>query len=300
MKQVAQKAGVSVSTVSLVMNHRDAGRVKAEIAERVRKTAEEQGKRPTQLACSQRTSRTHILGFISEEVATTPYAGGIILGAQDAASRLGYIMLTVSTDGESDEGTEIAALKRYGVDGFMYAKMSNRITHVPDALKDSPVVLVDATDAEGRIPSVEPDEIMIAKDATNRLIHAGCRRIAYIGCSEPMIAQDLRKEGYRQALEEAGVEWAIPSEAGQRLVMSLIYEDIKAGRPANMGKFQRASEELFDQGCDCVILGCTELSLVKRDIPLGHGYLDALEVLSKRCVEACGAPLKEAYRQLIS
>jgi aspartate racemase len=47
-------------------------------------------------------------------------------------------------------------------------------------------------------------------------------------------------------------------------------------------------------------LGCTELSLVKRDIPLGHGYLDALEVLSKRCVEACGAPLKEAYRQLIS
>ena len=105
---------------------------------------------------------------------------------------------------------------------------------------------------------------------------------------------------FQQALEEAGVEWAIPSEAGQRLVMSLIYEDIKAGRPSNMGKFQRASEELFDQGCDCVILGCTELSLVKRDIPLGHGYLDALEVLSKRCVEACGAPLKEAYRQLIS
>ena len=205
MKQVAQKAGVSVSTVSLVMNHRDAGRVKAEIAERVRKTAEELGYRPNPLASSLRTSRTHILGFISEEVATTPYAGGIILGAQDAASRLGYIMLTVSTDGESDEGTEIAALKRYGVDGFMYAKMSNRITHVPDALKDSPVVLVDATDAEGRIPSVEPDEIMIAKDATNRLIQAGCRRIAYIGCSEPMIAQDLRKEGYRQALEEAGI-----------------------------------------------------------------------------------------------
>ena len=171
MKQVAQKAGVSVSTVSLVMNHRDAGRVKAEIAERVRKTAEELGYRPNPLASSLRTSRTHILGF----------------------------------DGESDEGTEIAALKRYGVDGFMYAKMSNRITHVPNALKDSPVVLVDATDAEGRIPSVEPDEIMIAKDATNRLIQAGCRRIAYIGCSEPMIAQDLRKEGYRRALEEAGI-----------------------------------------------------------------------------------------------
>ena len=104
----------------------------------------------------------------------------------------------------------------------------------------------------------------------------------------------------RKPRESAGVEWAIPGEAGQRLVMSLIYEDIKAGRPANMGKFQRASEELFDQGCDCLILGCTELSLVKRDIPLGHGYLDALEVLAKRCVQACGAPLQEVYHQLIS
>ena len=71
MKQVAQKAGVSVSTVSLVMNHRDAGRVKAEIAERVRKTAEELGYRPNPLASSLRTSRTHILGFISATASPT-------------------------------------------------------------------------------------------------------------------------------------------------------------------------------------------------------------------------------------
>ena len=105
---------------------------------------------------------------------------------------------------------------------------------------------------------------------------------------------------FQQALESRGLSWAVPSGQGQELVMSLIYEDIKAGRPVNLGKFRRASDELFDQGCDCVILGCTELSLVKRDTALGHGYLDALEVLSKGCVKACGAPLKETYRQLIS
>ena len=105
---------------------------------------------------------------------------------------------------------------------------------------------------------------------------------------------------FQQALESRGLAWAVPSGQGQELVMSLIYEDIKAGRPVNLGKFRRASDELFDQGCDCVILGCTELSLVKRDTALGHGYLDALEVLSKGCVKACGAPLKETYRQLIS
>lgn len=110
----------------------------------------------------------------------------------------------------------------------------------------------------------------------------------------------VRMELFQNALESQGIDWALPGDHGQELVMSLIYDDIKAGLPANMGKFRRVSEELFDQGCDCLILGCTELSLVKKVTPLGHGYLDALEVLSKRCVEACGAPLKEAYRQLIS
>ena len=104
---------------------------------------------------------------------------------------------------------------------------------------------------------------------------------------------------FQKALEDAGLSWAVPGEEGQGLVMSLIYEDIKAGRRPDMEKFRRAGAGLFDAGCDCVILGCTELSLVKRDTPLGPGYLDALEVLSKRCVEACGAPLKEPYRQLL-
>ena len=105
---------------------------------------------------------------------------------------------------------------------------------------------------------------------------------------------------FQQALEKEGLSWAVPNEAVQKLVMSLIYDDIKAGKPADMGKFRRVSDELFDAGCDCIILGCTELSLVKKDTPLGQGYLDALEVLSKRCVETCGAPLKAQYDRLIS
>lgn len=105
---------------------------------------------------------------------------------------------------------------------------------------------------------------------------------------------------FQQALEKFGMDWTVPSQLGQKLVMSLIYDDIKAGLPANMGKFRRVSDELFDAGCDSVILGCTELSLIKKETPLGHGFLDALEVLSKRCVETCGGKLKVEYRQLIS
>lgn len=205
MKEIAERTGVSVSSVSLVLNGRDAGRVKPDIARKVRAVADALGYKPNPLARSLRTSRTRILGFVSEEIATTPFAGGIILGAQDAASAAGYMMITVNVDGRTNESEEIAALKRYGVDGFLYAKMSNRVTDVPESLADYPTVLVDATDRADMVPSVTPDEVGIGYDATKRLIDAGCTRIAYVGCSRPMVAQTLRFQGYRRALEEAGL-----------------------------------------------------------------------------------------------
>ena len=216
MKEIANKAGVSVSTVSLVLNGRDEGRVKSEIADNVRAIATKLGYRSNPLASSLRTGKTHILGFISEEVATTPYAGGMILGAQTAASQFGYMLITVSTDGENSESEEIAALKRYGTDGFLYAK--------------TPLVLVDATDSLGKIPSVEPNEFRIGYDATTRLVKAGCARIAYVGCSEPMIAQDGRLEGYQAALRDAGLDY------DDRLVVNVL----------NNGPALTAVSDLFD------------------------------------------------------
>ncbi|MCI1225284.1 LacI family DNA-binding transcriptional regulator [Bifidobacterium sp.] len=206
MKEIARRTGVSISTVSLVLNDRDAGRVKPKTAVHVRRIAKELGYQPNPLARSLRTSKTRILGFISEEIATTPYAGGMILGAQDAASRLGYVMLTVNTEGIASADDEIAALRRYGVDGFVYAKMFNCLTSVPSSLTSLPFVLADAQDEEHRSPSITPDEIQIGYDATRRLITAGCSRIAYIGSLDPMLAQGQRLVGHLQALKDAGLD----------------------------------------------------------------------------------------------
>ncbi|KFI94213.1 LacI family transcriptional regulator [Bifidobacterium saguini DSM 23967] len=203
MKEIAKQAGVSVSTVSLVLNNRDEGRVRDTVANQVRAIASQLGYKSNPLASSLRTGRTHILGFISEDVATTPYAGGMILGAQRAAQQLGYMLIVVSTEGPKNEAEEIEALKRYGTDGFLYAKMSNRMATMPEALKDTPLVLVDATDEAGMTPSVEPDEFRIGYDATQRLINAGCQRIAYVGAEDPIIAEQGRMAGYRAALAEA-------------------------------------------------------------------------------------------------
>ena len=105
---------------------------------------------------------------------------------------------------------------------------------------------------------------------------------------------------FQSALNQVGLAAVLPPPEGQALVMSLIYDEIKAGLPPDLEKLWRVEGLLRAQGCDSIVLGCTELSLIKRAAPLGPGYLDALEVLSKRCVQACGGRLKPAYESLLA
>ena len=110
----------------------------------------------------------------------------------------------------------------------------------------------------------------------------------------------IRSKLFQRELEKHGMEAIIPGEEGQKCVMRVIYDDIKANRPAEMDKFHFASRELRKKGAQAIILGCTELSLVKRDCAIGAGYLDAMEVLAQTCVLRCGGKLKEEYQELIS
>ncbi len=110
----------------------------------------------------------------------------------------------------------------------------------------------------------------------------------------------IRSKLFQHELQKHGMETIIPGPQGQKCVMSVIYDDIKANRPAEMDKFHFASAELREKGAQAIILGCTELSLVKRDCHIGSGYLDAMEVLAQTCVIRCGGKLKEEYQDLIS
>lgn len=105
---------------------------------------------------------------------------------------------------------------------------------------------------------------------------------------------------FTKALMDRGIAPVLPSRQRQADVMHLIYDNIKAGRPPEMDRFYAVAEELRAQGARAIILGCTELSLIKRDFDLGPGYLDAMEVLAQRAVLLCGGKLKEAYRNLIT
>ena len=81
-----------------------------------------------------------------------------------------------------------------------------------------------------------------------------------------------------------------PDETGQKKVMSLIYEDVKAGMPVNMEAFMEVKNQLLNSGAEVVILGCTELSIIKRDNNVGAGVLDIVDVLAADCVIKCAKP----------
>ncbi|MBU7597785.1 substrate-binding domain-containing protein [Streptomyces sp. P38-E01] len=87
--------------------------------------------------------------------------------------------------------------------GLLYATASHRIVVLPPAAYEVPTVLVHCRDAEGRLPSVLPDEEGGARTATRRLLEAGHRRIALLNLAATMPAAEGRRRGYEQALRAA-------------------------------------------------------------------------------------------------
>lgn len=98
---------------------------------------------------------------------------------------------------------------------------------------------------------------------------------------------------FQDALRNCGIEPVVPSPENQQFVMDIIYDNVKAGTPLDVEKFRSVSGEMKLNGCDRVILGCTELSVLRRDYSLGDWYVDALEVLAARAIEACGKRVKQ-------
>ena len=92
-----------------------------------------------------------------------------------------------------------------------------------------------------------------------------------------------------------GIQAVAPSPAAQKLAMSLIYDDVKAGRDGDPQKFAAVHEDLLAQGCDCGVLACTELSVFADKHHLPHFYTDAMAVLAQRAVEACHRPLRHIF-----
>ncbi len=105
---------------------------------------------------------------------------------------------------------------------------------------------------------------------------------------------------FQDALNACGIQVMLPSAKSQEDINHIIYHNVKAGRPIELNKFWSAASELRLKGSQVVILGCTELSLIKQKYHIGSGYLDALEVLSREAILMCDAKLRSEYECLIT
>lgn len=137
--------------------------------------------------------------------------------------------------------------------------------------------------------------IHIIKETAEYLCKLGIHR-AGIMATEGTIHSQL----FQEELQACNIQVIIPSMQRQKDVTHLIYDNVKASLPVEFERFEAVSEELRKAGAEIIILGCTELSLIKRDYEIGPGYIDAMEVLAMRSIQLCEAKLKDEYTSLIT
>lgn len=100
---------------------------------------------------------------------------------------------------------------------------------------------------------------------------------------------------YSRVIKEKGMTCLTPSPASQKQIMEIIYAQIKAGKEPDLKAFLKVINELRHNGCDAIILGCTELSVINKNNSLtknNDDIIDAMESLAKKCITLCGKEVK--------
>lgn len=207
MSDIAQRAGVSQATVSLVLGGVKNARIAEDTREKVRAIANDMGyQRKPGLA---RSSDVKLIGLLIDEVMATPFATQFIEGARLEAARQGALVAVYCTGG--DPQTEAAALEVLAgsaLIGVLYTSLMTRTVQPPAALANVPTILLNCHAAGASYVSVVPADVTGAYAATEALIHAGHSRIAHIsGESWGEAARD-RVLGYRRALASHDIAFA--------------------------------------------------------------------------------------------
>lgn len=205
MRDVAERAGVSRTTVSFILSGRPA-RISEETRRRVQAIAAELEFRPSRAALQLRTQQSHLIGFVGDEIATGPFAGGLIAGAQAAAEKADHALMVMNTGIVGDlSGINLDVLADRQVDGVVFATVMTRHVQLPTRASDEPVVLLNCYGASFSAHTVLPDDEGGGHAAAELALTAGHRRIAYLAGQAGTYPAAEREQGYIRALTEHGL-----------------------------------------------------------------------------------------------
>lgn len=205
MKDIAREAGVSITTVSKILNNVDM-HISEATREKVLGLVQEYNYIPNQIAKGLRKNNSDTIGVVTYDI-SDPYASEIVRGIEAVckANHLGVIICNTSPEKEK-ELEDLRFLGSKMVDGIIFlrslsSKNEEWVSHIK-----TPIIVVDR-ELSMNIPDmgmVDSNSIDAIYQATQLLIKEGCRRISYIGPS-PKLRSSNRIEGYRNALKDSGI-----------------------------------------------------------------------------------------------
>jgi LacI family transcriptional regulator len=220
ISDIARKAGVSVSTVSFVMNDKAVKmRISREVIEKVENVAREMGYRPNQLARGLRTGKTKTIGLIVENISNAFFAT-LAKSIEDEAKRYDYKVVYCSTDNDEEKARElINMLSQRQVDGYIIVPTLNLSDDIRRLQAESkPVILIDRYFPQHtEIPSVLVDNYEGVAHGMETLIAKGYRKIALVSIETEMAHMKDRQKAYCDVLRRHN----IPEE--HRLVKIIPY-----------------------------------------------------------------------------
>jgi LacI family transcriptional regulator len=205
MKEIAQRAGVALSSVSRVLNSHPA--VSENLRQRVLRVVDELDYEPNHTAMSLRRGATMTVAFLVRDIAS-PLLADMVKGAEERLREFGYsTLLTNAGDEPNREADYIRMFARRQVDGLILSLSSETHRDTTAALRavSRPLVLVDRHIPGLAASAVLSDHYDGVRAATAHLIEQGHRRIALIGGPHAVLASRERLRGYKAALRSAGI-----------------------------------------------------------------------------------------------
>jgi LacI family transcriptional regulator len=208
---VAKHAHVSTTTVSRVLNN-SSHPVNSITRERVLDAIKELNFMPNQLARALANEKTHLIGVIVGD-GSDPYFANIVRGISDTAQENGYLTIICNTERLPQvELSFLGLLRDYSADGIIFAgggltdsKYQKELSDIVDYLQANKVPVVALSHQYLSVPQVKINDTLAAKEMTDYLVGLGHRRIGFITGPYNLITSHLRLDGYKQALEQAGI-----------------------------------------------------------------------------------------------
>lgn len=278
IKDVAERAGVAISSVSRVLSgHPD---VSAAMRDAVNNAVRELGYRPNSLARGLRSQRSMSVGFSVADIAN-PIFADIVGGAERELRSAGYSMILTNSEGDAElDGTNIELLEDRQVDGLLLSLTQEDHPAAARAMKASglPIVLLDRDCPEG-VSALRAvfDHRAGMVQATEHLLDLGHRDFGIIGGGPALPARD-RRTAIEETLWSRGgrsftVEGSFGVEGGYRGAMALLQRDprttaiIAAGNTLMAGALRAIHELELEVGRDVSFVGCDNVLIAELHQP---------------------------------